>query len=349
MRPDHLPASTVCRLSIARVSTYVALAAVFCFPPVRAQQANAVRDDLYTLFSAPFGVRDSDPEVEDALRRALSDPSPYLAALGDTLTLPPSLGLLDYPIFVSSRSIRPAVYLTFLIADSAASADGRSDARGLLRSVYEQSAADSDSLWAQHSRMLDAVGRPPPATPEIRQLRQALGAAVLVSTLTLEYLGRAGDASLIESTRARYWRASYSDRGSIRAYGIAITGTFEEPPVVEPPPPVNENADIRPILECVAANADGSFTAFFGFENRHGSPVMIPFGTNNRITPAAYDRRQPQAFRMPNVVPGRPGRTPFYPGHAYTVTFQTGQQVVWKLGRRTSTASTNPVQRCPTN
>ena len=133
---------------------------------------------------------------------------------------------------------------------------------------------------------------------------------------------------------------------AFEAYARGAAFPEGEPPV-EDPPPVNESADVRPILECVADNGDGTYTAFFGYENRHGEPVTIPYGANNRMTPTTYQGQQPEAFPMPNVVPGRPGRTPWYPGHAFTVTFSGGEQVVWRLRNRTSTASDNPAQRCP--
>ena len=115
-----------------------------------------------------------------------------------------------------------------------------------------------------------------------------------------------------------------------------------------PPPPVNEQADVRPILECVLVGSDGTLTAYYGYENRHGSRVRIPFGANNRLTPSGYQGRQTQDFEMPGLVEGRPGRTAFYPGSAFTVTFGSGERVVWKLGRRTATAS-NASARCPQN
>ena len=105
--------------------------------------------------------------------------------------------------------------------------------------------------------------------------------------------------------------------------------------------------DVRPVLECVTqATPGGPLTAYFGYENRNLRAGRVPYGSNNRLTPAGYDRAQPDLFGLPNVVAGRPGRSPFYPGHAFTVTFQPGQNVVWKLFTRTSTASSGST-RCP--
>lgn len=104
--------------------------------------------------------------------------------------------------------------------------------------------------------------------------------------------------------------------------------------------------DVRPVLECVAPAPGGGFTAYFGAENRGTRAGRVAYGANNRITPAAFDGQQPDLFGLPAVVAGRPGRTPFFPGHAFTVTFQPGQTVVWKLFTRTSTASASSA-RCP--
>jgi hypothetical protein len=106
---------------------------------------------------------------------------------------------------------------------------------------------------------------------------------------------------------------------------------------------------VKPILECVAEEKDGTLTAYFGYENLNDYVVSIPFGSDNKITPSSYDGVQPTLFGLPNVVPGRPGRTGFYPDgpFAFTVNFQSDEVIVWKLGPRTSTASNNPAQRCP--
>ena len=103
--------------------------------------------------------------------------------------------------------------------------------------------------------------------------------------------------------------------------------------------------DVRPILECVAPSGTG-FVAYYGYENRGTRAGRVAYGPNNRITPAALDRAQPDLFGLPGVVAGRPGRTPFFPGHAFTVPFAAGQTVVWKLFNRTSTASASS-PRCP--
>lgn len=105
--------------------------------------------------------------------------------------------------------------------------------------------------------------------------------------------------------------------------------------------------DVRPILECVRAEPNGRFTAFFGYENRSSRPGRIARGTTNRISPAAFDGAQPDVFALPGVVEGRPGRTPFYPGHAFTVTFGGADRVVWRLLSRTSTASATSARCAP--
>ncbi|MBT9544433.1 MAG: S8 family serine peptidase [Candidatus Sericytochromatia bacterium] len=94
---------------------------------------------------------------------------------------------------------------------------------------------------------------------------------------------------------------------------------------------------VRPILECVRHNLNGSYTAFFGYKNENDGPVSLPIGENNRFNPGPQDRGQPYNFL--------PGRTPFYPNAAFSVDFN-GSPLVWVLNGRTSTASNNPAQQC---
>ncbi len=100
---------------------------------------------------------------------------------------------------------------------------------------------------------------------------------------------------------------------------------------------------VKPVLECVVDNHDGTFTARFGYLNENTVAVTIPVGANNKFTPAPEDRGQTTLFQ-----PGRVGQ----PGDvgAFSVVFD-GSNLVWTLkgpdgSTRTSTASSNS-KRCP--
>ncbi|WP_029431961.1 hypothetical protein [Blastococcus sp. URHD0036] len=54
--------------------------------------------------------------------------------------------------------------------------------------------------------------------------------------------------------------------------------------------------DVVPLVDCVMAHPDGSWTAVFGYDNRTGATVDIPFGPGNQVTPAGYDGDQPAQF-----------------------------------------------------
>lgn len=87
---------------------------------------------------------------------------------------------------------------------------------------------------------------------------------------------------------------------------------------------------VRPVLECVSDNGDGTYTAFFGYLNPNAFEVSVPVGLSNKFTPAPQDRGQPTMFKS--------GRTPFWPNAAFSVVFDGGN-LVWTLDGRTSTAS----------
>jgi lipopolysaccharide/colanic/teichoic acid biosynthesis glycosyltransferase/translation initiation factor IF-1 len=95
---------------------------------------------------------------------------------------------------------------------------------------------------------------------------------------------------------------------------------------------------IKPILECVAINDDGTYTAYFGYLNKNDFTVTMPAGegTENYFMPGG-DVGQPTEFV--------PGRTPYYPDAAFVITFEGGT-LVWTLGNKTATASTDDKQRC---
>jgi hypothetical protein len=85
---------------------------------------------------------------------------------------------------------------------------------------------------------------------------------------------------------------------------------------------------VRPVLECVRNNGDGTYTAFFGYKNDNNVSVYIPVGNKNKFTPTPQDRGQPRVFES-----GRHYKV-------FTVNFN-GSNLVWTLNGRTSTASSN--------
>jgi hypothetical protein len=57
---------------------------------------------------------------------------------------------------------------------------------------------------------------------------------------------------------------------------------------------------ITPIVECVAVNSSGGYTAVLGYSNPSSTSVTIPHGASNKLTPNKYDGDQPTTF-----LPGR--------------------------------------------
>lgn len=104
------------------------------------------------------------------------------------------------------------------------------------------------------------------------------------------------------------------------------------------PASVLAQAALRPVLECVDDNGDGTYTAHFGYKNDDIVNVVVPAGSDNRFTPAPQDRGQSTDF-----LPGRQVRV-------FSIDFD-GNNLVWTLRgpngqTRTATASSNPAQRC---
>lgn len=88
------------------------------------------------------------------------------------------------------------------------------------------------------------------------------------------------------------------------------------------------SAQVRPILEYVTDNRDGSFTAWFGYDNPGAATVHLPVGKHNRFTPHREDRGQPTAF-----APGRHRA-------AFAVEFPRGG-LAWHLANQVAEAEQN--------
>jgi hypothetical protein len=57
---------------------------------------------------------------------------------------------------------------------------------------------------------------------------------------------------------------------------------------------------LRPFVECVWNNNNGTVTVSLGYESSNAGTVTVPVGSNNNITPGAQNQGQPTTF-----APGR--------------------------------------------
>lgn len=91
----------------------------------------------------------------------------------------------------------------------------------------------------------------------------------------------------------------------------------------------DDDDDVRPVLECVSLNGDGSYTAVFGTRNDNRNTLNLPVGPRNAISPAPADRGQPT--RIPA---GRSVGT-------FTVTFPASSSIRWTLDGEDAVARAN--------
>jgi pimeloyl-ACP methyl ester carboxylesterase len=75
---------------------------------------------------------------------------------------------------------------------------------------------------------------------------------------------------------------------------------------------------IIPMLQCVQANPNSTFTAIFGYQNNNPGSGTIPIGDLNKVTPAPLNQGQPTFFQVGGVY------------NAFTVTFNNGT-ITWHL------------------
>jgi uncharacterized protein (TIGR03382 family) len=86
------------------------------------------------------------------------------------------------------------------------------------------------------------------------------------------------------------------------------------------------NGPVRPVLECVAVNGDGSYTAVFGSYNPSANEITILVGPQNFFEGDRPDMGQPTVFAGDRQVA------------AFSLPFHGGS-VTWNLAGRTATAS----------
>ena len=92
---------------------------------------------------------------------------------------------------------------------------------------------------------------------------------------------------------------------------------------------------VTPILECVLDNGDGTYTAFFGYDNQNETTSTLSVDADNGFNPAPQGRGQPTTFE--------PGRTALYPNAAFSVAFD-GSNLTWTLNGSVASASSASTQ-----
>lgn len=65
---------------------------------------------------------------------------------------------------------------------------------------------------------------------------------------------------------------------------------------------LNRELLVKPILECVSLNTNGTYTAKFGYENYNSVSVTIPLSERNKFTPTPKNRGQVTIFQPGRII-----------------------------------------------
>ncbi|WP_020578113.1 endo-1,4-beta-xylanase [Actinopolymorpha alba] len=92
---------------------------------------------------------------------------------------------------------------------------------------------------------------------------------------------------------------------------------------------------VVPTAPCVVSNYNGTYTAYFGYDNPNAFGVPIPVGTGNLMTPSPGDRGQPVSF-LPFQRPKRAG-----------VPVSSSSNVTWQVNGTSQTATASSPRCTP--
>jgi hypothetical protein len=116
---------------------------------------------------------------------------------------------------------------------------------------------------------------------------------------------------------------------------IALVAVIAVAGVLALPGTASAKGTVVPLLDCVVTNADGTWTAVFGYRNTSGSAVSIPSGARNKVTPVTYGAPQPTTFQ-PGTHRG-----------VFTVTVPRGAGPMWHLDGTNLAARLGSATACP--
>jgi hypothetical protein len=120
----------------------------------------------------------------------------------------------------------------------------------------------------------------------------------------------------------------------LRAALVAVVAVVA---LVATPGAASARGTVVPLLDCVVANDDGSWTAVFGYRNTSSSPVRIPTGPRNKVTPVTYGTPQPTTFQ-PGTHRG-----------AFAVPVARGAGPMWHLDGTNLAARPGTAKACPSS
>jgi hypothetical protein len=86
--------------------------------------------------------------------------------------------------------------------------------------------------------------------------------------------------------------------------------------------------EILPVMNCVTNNGDGTYTAYFGYDNQNSVSVFIPVYSQNKISPDPWDRGQPGVFKVGEWE------------KVFSVTWTSGN-IIWHLNNKIAIAKTD--------
>lgn len=95
-------------------------------------------------------------------------------------------------------------------------------------------------------------------------------------------------------------RSSTARRLRVRAVHIAVVVLIAAVALVATPgiaAAQNGNQSVKPTLDCIRKNSDGTYTAILGYNNTGSAPESIPVGTWNKLDPAKANGPLPTVFQ----------------------------------------------------
>jgi hypothetical protein len=201
-------------------------------------------------------------------------------------------------------------------------------------------------LYWNAQYILDRLPTPPFVTEqELNEITPAMSMKNQPGAFTMELTGSGFSSSSVVYFNGNARATSYVSDNTITAVILATdvttVGNF---PVWVSDGTTNSDTlvfkvvnnlpkEILPIMNCVTNNGNGTYTAYFGYNNKNSVSVFVPIYSQNKMSPDPWDRGQPGVFKV-----GIQERV-------FSVTWTSGN-IIWHLNNKIATAKkTSPP--CP--
>lgn len=180
-----------------------------------------VENDIDLLSNSSHGIYWPDPDLQEALQRAVRNPQPYYFEIQNRLTPPDLVDVSTFNAYASEVDVTTLFMILRYI--------GTEESLDVIAHFYFETIDHYDALEALYENITDPANKPATRTEEYEQIVNSFGAVITIQQKTLEYLGKAKNGFVLKDALDRRSSVGHYLWPFIEKYSRDIAGSYPPP------------------------------------------------------------------------------------------------------------------------